>query len=101
VLIISIVFAAVIPVLQSLLGNVSLNASAEKLDSSLAYARCEAVARVTGLAVPTIGSPVTNWNVYIEANAACGFTASEEILRVVDITAATVAVSANGSVRVN
>jgi prepilin-type N-terminal cleavage/methylation domain-containing protein len=87
VLIIGIIFAAGVPGLQSLLGNVSLNASADKLESSLTYARGEAVARVTGVAVATIGSPVTSWNVYLEASTACGFTAGEEILRVVDITA--------------
>ncbi len=49
--IIGVIFAAVIPGLQSLLGNVSLNTSADKFFTSPAYARSEAVVSVTVVAV--------------------------------------------------
>lgn len=101
VLIIGITFAVGVPGLQSLLGNVSLNASADKLESSLAYARGEAVARVTDITVETVGNPVTSWRVLIEANAGCGFTAGEEILRVVDIAADNILITGATCVRFN
>jgi prepilin-type N-terminal cleavage/methylation domain-containing protein len=109
VLIAGVIFAAGVPGLQSLLGNVSLNAGVDKLANSLAYARGEAVARVENIAVTTTAS---GWIVYIDNNANCardgavaavaavGATpailavAEEEILRVVDVSADSVTVTA-------
>ncbi|MFT6237706.1 MAG: prepilin-type N-terminal cleavage/methylation domain-containing protein [Cellvibrionaceae bacterium] len=112
VLITGVIFAAGVPGLQSLLGNVSLNAGADKLASSLAYARGEAVARVENIAVTTTAS---GWIVYIDTNANCARDAAvaavaaspgppavaailaiagEEILRVVDVSADSVTVTA-------
>lgn len=104
-----VIFTAGIPGLQSLLGNVSLNSNAERLVNSLAYARGEAVARVENVSVTTTAS---GWIVYIDTNTNCtrdaavaavaasaGVAATpsiaeEEILRVVDISADNVTVTA-------
>lgn len=108
VLIIGIVFAVGVPGLQSLLGNVSLNANADKLVNSLSYARGEAVARSANVSVAAIGGGLIGWNVFIDTNANCTrdvavaavaaaagppvvvaspAISEEEILKVVDITA--------------
>jgi prepilin-type N-terminal cleavage/methylation domain-containing protein len=93
VLIIGIIFAAGVPGLQSLLGNVSLNASADKLVNSLAYARGEAVARVDNVSVAGIGGG--GWNVLLDVDADCTLDSGDgdEVLRVVDITADNVAIT--------
>lgn len=94
VLIIGITFAVGIPGLQSLLGNVSLNASADKLESSLAYARGEAVARVEDVSVAGIGGG--GWNVFLDTDADCTLDGGEVTLRVVDISADNVTVVGAG-----
>jgi prepilin-type N-terminal cleavage/methylation domain-containing protein len=101
VLIIGITFAVGVPGLQSLLGNVSVSSNADKLATSLAYARGEAVARVTDVAVEMVGSPATGWNVFLDTNADCAQVAGEEILRVVNITADNVTFTPVTCVRFN
>jgi type IV fimbrial biogenesis protein FimT len=101
VLIIGIVFAVGVPGLQSLLGNVSLNASADKLVNSLGYARGEAVARVDNVSVEAIGGGLIGWNVFLDTNADCTKDAGEEILRVVDITADNVTIAGANCVGFN
>lgn len=87
VVIIGVIFAAGIPGMTALLGNVSQNASAEKLLNSLAYARGEAVARVENVSVITLTAPAIGWNVFIDTNGDCAQANTEEVLRQVDITA--------------
>ena len=94
VVIVGIIFAAGIPGLNALLGNVSINSSADKLVNSLAYARGESVARVDDISVGAIGGGRVGWNVYIDDDADCTLDNGEEILRVVDITADNVSITA-------
>ncbi len=87
VLIVGVIFAAGIPGLNALLGNVSQNASAEKLLNSLAYTRGEAVARAENISIITLPAPAVGWNVFVDTNGDCVQAGTEEVLRQVDITA--------------
>jgi type IV fimbrial biogenesis protein FimT len=101
VFIIGVVFAVGIPGLQGLLGNVTLNAGAEKLANSLAYARGEAVARVDNVSVAAIGGGQIGWNVFLDTDADCALDGGEEILRQVDITADNVTITGANCVGFN
>jgi type IV fimbrial biogenesis protein FimT len=112
VLIVGVVFAAGTPGLQRLLSNVLLNSNADRLVNALAYARGEAVARVDQVSIVTT---VSGWNVFIDANENCVVdtaktaiapaagppeivaspaVAAEEVLRVVDVTADNITITA-------